>query len=102
MELMKERVASPALPSASVVMLRDGGAGLEVFLLKRHGLSDVLGGAYVFPGGKVDAQDAMHARLDRGAAELQAALHEPQLAPAEAAAIFVAALRETLEETGVL
>ena len=27
-------------------------------LLKRHGLSDVLGGAYVFPGGKLDASDA--------------------------------------------
>src|SRR5439155_8169953 len=44
----------------------------------------------------------MHLRLDRSAAQLQAALHEPQLAAAEAAAIFVAALRETLEETGVL
>ena len=30
-------------PAASVVMLRDGPSGLEVFLLKRHDLSDVLG-----------------------------------------------------------
>ena len=53
--------------AATVVMLRDGPAGLEVFLLKRHGLSDVLGGAYVFPGGKVDLDDAkldMQAHLD--------------------------------------
>jgi glucose/arabinose dehydrogenase len=47
--------------AASVVMLRDGPSGLEVFLIKRHGLSDVLGGAHVFPGGKVDVNDM---RLD--------------------------------------
>jgi 8-oxo-dGTP pyrophosphatase MutT (NUDIX family) len=85
-------------------MLRDGAKGLEAFLLKRHGLSDVLGGAHVFPGGKVDANDAAEAtlsRLDRTPQELHAALHEPSLAPAEAAAIFAAALRETFEEAGV-
>ena len=90
--------------SATVVMLRDGPTGLEVFLLKRHGLSDVLGGAYVFPGGKVDAIDAQPAALallDRTPEALHAALHEPSLSPVEAAAIFAAALRETLEEACV-
>lgn len=90
--------------SATVVMLRDGAAGLEVFLLKRHGLSDVLGGAYVFPGGKVDADDATAAaiaQLDRTPEALHTALHEPSLSQAEAAAIFAAALRETFEEAGV-
>src|SRR4051812_23768798 len=38
------------LASATVLMLRDGPGGLEVFLVRRHGLSDVLGGAFVFPG----------------------------------------------------
>jgi 8-oxo-dGTP pyrophosphatase MutT (NUDIX family) len=103
MELMKERVDSPALPSASVVLLRDGAEGLEVFLLKRHGLSDVLGGAYVFPGGKVDAEDAGWAsRTDSTPAQLHALLGEPELGPDEAAALFVTAIREAFEETGVL
>lgn len=103
MELMKDRVESPALPSATVVLLRDGGAGLEVFLQKRHGLSEVLGGAYVFPGGKVDAEDAQWAeRTDEAPARLQALLAEPELSPATAAALFVAAIREVFEETGVL
>ena len=44
--------------AATIIMLRDGAAGLEVFLLKRHSASEVLGGAYVFPGGKVDAADS--------------------------------------------
>ena len=93
----------PALPSASVVMLRDGAAGLEVFLLERHGLSDVLGGAYVFPGGKVDREDAeLNGRLDVAAETLHAALGEPALEPQQAAGLFVAAIREAFEETGVL
>jgi 8-oxo-dGTP pyrophosphatase MutT (NUDIX family) len=86
-------------------MLRDGAGGLEVFLLKRHGLSDVLGGVYVFPGGKVDAQDAMldmDAHLDLRPQALHAALGEPELDPIEAAALHVAALREAFEESGVL
>lgn len=91
------------LPSATVVLLRDGAAGLEVCLLKRHGLSDVLGGAYVFPGGKVDRFDAEHAaQLDMDASTLAVRLGEAQLDAAQAAALHVAALRELFEETGVL
>jgi 8-oxo-dGTP pyrophosphatase MutT (NUDIX family) len=103
MEPHGDRNDSPLLPSATVLMLRDGMQGLEVFLLRRHGLSDVLGGAYVFPGGKADAQDAeLVPRLDKPTGALHQALGEPQLAPADAAALYVAALREVFEETGVL
>ncbi len=105
MEMNPVPSESPIRDSASVVMLRDGSTGLEVFLLKRHGLSDVLGGAYVFPGGKVDAEDALmdlaeHA--DMPAHEMRAALHEDERDEASAAALYVAALREAFEETGVL
>jgi 8-oxo-dGTP pyrophosphatase MutT (NUDIX family) len=103
MELLNERNEMPALPSATVVLLRDGSGGLEVFLLKRHGLSDVLGGAYVFPGGKVDPEDAEWlARLDADPGDLHARLAEQELALDEAAALFVCAVREVFEETGVL
>ena len=91
--------------AASVVMLRDGPRGLEVFLIKRHGLSDVLGGAHVFPGGKVDMNDMlpdMHVHLDVPTALLHTTLNEPQLDELSAAALYVAALREAFEETGVL
>ena len=105
MQINLEPSPDPARASASVAMVRDGPAGLEVFLVQRHGLSDVLGGAYVFPGGKVDradADDEVHALLDRAPPELKASLGEPDLAEAEAAALFVAALRESFEECGVL
>jgi 8-oxo-dGTP pyrophosphatase MutT (NUDIX family) len=89
--------------AATVLMLRDAPQGLEVYLVKRHGLSEVLGGAYVFPGGKLDMQDiALVARLDRSPAVLHAELGEQQLSEAHAAALYVAAIREVFEETGVL
>lgn len=105
MQLNLDPSPDPARASATVVMLRDGAAGLEVFLVKRHGLSDVLGGAYVFPGGKVDRSDAddeMLALLDRDPAQLKAKLGEPGLPELEAAALFFAAVRESFEESGVL
>lgn len=105
MEMQDEPSDQPVRAAASVVMLRDGPIGLEVFLLKRHGLSDVLGGAHVFPGGKVDLADSridVEAHLDAPARALHAALNEPQLDELAAAALYVAALREAFEETGVL
>ena len=105
MELNLETVTTPPRPAATVVLLRDAPAGLEVFLMKRHGLSDVLGGAYVFPGGKIDAADAeldMAAHLDQPLDLLHAGLNEPGIDLRTAGAVYVAALREAFEESGVL
>ncbi len=105
MELNLEPVTTPVRPAATVVMLRDGDAGLEVFLLKRHGLADVLGGAYVFPGGKVDPADAeldLLAHLDTPADGLPARLNESGIDARTAAGLHVAAIREAFEESGVL
>jgi 8-oxo-dGTP pyrophosphatase MutT (NUDIX family) len=105
MELNLETVLTPPRPAATVVLLRDAPAGLEVFLMKRHGLSDVLGGAYVFPGGKVDAADAeldMTLHGDQPASALHAGLGEAGISETTAAALYVAALREAFEESGVL
>lgn len=105
MELNHETVNTPVRNAASVVLLRQGNAGLQVLLVQRHGLSDVLGGAYVFPGGKVDtddAQDDILQRLDEPAPSLHQRLGEPALEPGPAAAVYVAALRELFEEAGVL
>lgn len=104
MELNLEIVTTPPRPAATVVMLRDAPTGLEVFLMKRHGLSDVLGGAYVFPGGKVDAADAEldMAHLDQPLHALHAGLNEADISERTAAGLYVAALREAFEESGVL
>jgi len=105
MELNSEIPSAAPRDAATVVILRDGAHGPEVFLVKRHGLSDVLGGAYVFPGGKMDAADIApghHAYLDQSPQQLHAALGEPDTAPATACGLYIAALRETYEEAGVL
>ena len=105
LELNHEPVTLPPRAAATVALLRDGADGLEVFLLKRHGLSDVLGGAYVFPGGKLDDGDAapdLLARLDQSPDVLHAALADAELSAAQAAALHVAAVREAFEESGVL
>jgi 8-oxo-dGTP pyrophosphatase MutT (NUDIX family) len=104
-ELNDQPVATPPRAAATVVLLRDATVGMEVFMVKRHGLSDVLGGAYVFPGGKVDRADADPDVLERLGAPLEAlhaALGEPELETSMAAGFFVAACRETFEEAGVL
>jgi 8-oxo-dGTP pyrophosphatase MutT (NUDIX family) len=111
MELNLEIVAGPPTPAATVIMLRDGVdgvnglKGLEVFLVKRHIKSNVLGGAFVFPGGKVDKLDAeldtaLH--IDQPLLDLHTALNEPDIDHATAAGLYIAAVREVFEESGVL
>ncbi len=105
MELNRDVITTPVRPAATVVLLRDAPGGLEVFLLKRHGKSDVLGGAYVFPGGKVDPQDTeldIAAQLDQPLGALHAALNEADIDARTAGGLYVAALREAFEESGVL
>lgn len=55
----------PAIPrdAATVVVVRDGGTGPEVLLLQRAERGDHNSGAWVFPGGLVDAADRAHGEL---------------------------------------
>jgi 8-oxo-dGTP pyrophosphatase MutT (NUDIX family) len=46
-----------AVPAATVVLLRDTDAGLEVLLLRRDSRLAFAGGMWVFPGGRVDVED---------------------------------------------
>ena len=100
-----EIITTPPVDAASVLLLRDSDDGLQVLLLRRAQASQVLGGAYVFPGGKVDAADhgpqALHS-LSETPVQLHQRLHEAELPPERAAGLFMAALREAFEECGVL
>lgn len=86
----------PAKPSSSVVLLRDGSAGLEVYVHVRHTSMAFAGGMLAFPGGKVDEADAVSAVDDESGWARRLS------ADAVVARAHVnAALRETTEETGV-
>ena len=81
--------AAPPRPAATILLLRDGPAGLETFMVVRHHQIDFASGALVFPGGRMEPADAEFASsLDCGS--------DP-LAP-----LKVAAIREAFEECGVL
>jgi 8-oxo-dGTP pyrophosphatase MutT (NUDIX family) len=71
-------------PAATVLLVRDGPQGLQVFMVVRHHKIDFASGALVFPGGKVDPEDFALAGDDIDAASR------------------LAAVRETFEECGVL
>jgi len=79
-------------PAATVLLLRDTAAGLEVLMTRRAMTASFAPGAHVFPGGGVDALDAQsHAAAARR--PTQSALHLTQA---------IAAIRESFEELGVL
>src|SRR5580765_6916486 len=94
--------ANPVPPrdAATVVLLRNGSRGIEVYLVKRSRMVDFMAGAHVFPGGRLDKNDSSAsacALLSAGTAALQQRLGEA-LPAAHAAGLFVAAIRETFEE----
>jgi 8-oxo-dGTP pyrophosphatase MutT (NUDIX family) len=67
----------PIHPAATVVMVRDGEAGLEVLLVQRNKAVQHMGGMWVFPGGKVDEAD-YPGDGDAYTAALNAAIRETQ------------------------
>lgn len=89
--------AKPAaipVPAATILLLRDGEAGLEVFMVKRHHQIDFVSGALVFPGGKIEKGDsdaALAAHSDGGEGWT-----------AEMRALGAGAIREAFEESGIL
>jgi 8-oxo-dGTP pyrophosphatase MutT (NUDIX family) len=87
--------------AATVVLLRDGAAGLEVYLLRRRTTMAFGAGMHVFPGGSVDPRDR-----DGGGGWVGPPPEEWagifSCAPELAAALVCAAVRETFEESGVL
>jgi 8-oxo-dGTP pyrophosphatase MutT (NUDIX family) len=94
-------VASNPRPAATVVVLRDSPAGPDVFMVRRHEGTAFMGGAHVFPGGRVDAADRDGDAMWCDGVQ-HAAAQLPALAPADAIAFHVAAARELFEEAGVL
>ena len=98
-------VPVPPRPAATIALLRVGHAGLEVLLLRRTRSAGFVPGAYVFPGGRVDASDAASeivARMD--GLDGPAAARRLQLPDGDppALAYYLAAVREAFEETGIL
>jgi 8-oxo-dGTP pyrophosphatase MutT (NUDIX family) len=69
------------IPAASVILLRDGGQGLEVLMLRRTAKASFAADAWVFPGGRIDPEDGVD--------------------PGSVQAARQGAARETMEEAGM-
>jgi 8-oxo-dGTP pyrophosphatase MutT (NUDIX family) len=82
-------------PAATILLLRDGADGIEVFMVVRHHEIDFAAGALVFPGGRVEDSDHVFAARPEDCPN-------PDGLSTEALAFRIAAIRETFEECGVL
>lgn len=95
--------ANPPAPrdAATVIVVREGLAGgaPEIFFVKRNAGVRFMGGAMVFPGGRLDPGDADAVPGDLDETACARALGEA--APGLARALYVAALRECWEESGI-
>lgn len=77
---------APAIPAATVVLLRDADAGPEILMLRKNS-KIAFGGMWVFPGGRIDDEDFVN-----GVSEEETARND---------AARVAAARESKEEAGI-
>lgn len=89
-----EGEAPPAVPAATLVIFRHGspGGAPEILMVQRSKTMSFAGGAAVFPGGRVDQADF----------ELAEALGMQAEEARDEGAARIAAVRETLEETGLV
>jgi glyoxylase-like metal-dependent hydrolase (beta-lactamase superfamily II)/8-oxo-dGTP pyrophosphatase MutT (NUDIX family) len=91
---------SQARPSATLVVVREAPGGPEVLMLRRAERGDRASGAWVFPGGLLDARDrewhGCCAGIDDREASAQLGME------AGALDYHVAAIRECFEESGIL
>jgi 8-oxo-dGTP pyrophosphatase MutT (NUDIX family) len=102
--------AQPATPrhAATVLLLRDDPAGLQVWFQRRPARSSFAASAYVFPGGALDEHDsaadvlALAPAFDPRPAAVRMRLDGDDAALACCAGLHVAAVREVFEETGIL
>jgi 8-oxo-dGTP pyrophosphatase MutT (NUDIX family) len=92
----------PALPAATVTLVRDAPDGLEVLLLQRNYRSGFMPGVFLFPGGALDPEDASDAVAARCAGIDDAGSSAVLGLPEGGLAYWTAAIRESFEEAGVL
>ena len=86
---MSDPPLTPAVPAATVVLLRDGDGGLETLMLRRNRSLAFAAGAWVFPGGRIDPPDYPEGVVSDAPDALEAAAR-------------AAAVRETAEEAGLV
>lgn len=91
--------------AATIIILREAADGFEVFMVRRHSKSRFMANRYVYPGGKLDAADCteLATRHVEGLTPGQARERlAEEVDPSTALGLFLAGIRETFEEAGIL
>ena len=92
----------PALPAATVTLVRDTRAGIEVLMLQRNFESGFMPGMFLFPGGGLDAGDQTPTVLSRCTGLDDVAASAAMGVERGALGYWAAAIRESFEEAAVL
>lgn len=93
--------AVPIEPAATIVLLQDSEQGPKVLMQQRNPDAAFVGGAWVFPGGKLDPHDQDFAWLSRCDLCPESANRILDV-EAHGHAYWIAAIREMVEEAGIL
>ncbi len=89
--------------AASIILIRHGSAGEQALLIRRDVRLAFAGGAWVFPGGKLEPSDLAGETLVRiGLADQAPHFAGDSAVDGQALGLVVAACRETFEETGIV
>jgi glyoxylase-like metal-dependent hydrolase (beta-lactamase superfamily II)/8-oxo-dGTP pyrophosphatase MutT (NUDIX family) len=89
-------------PSATIVIVRESGEGMQILLLGRTPEAAHFAGAYVFPGGTLEPGDDDRELWQRVLGLSAAAADQRLNLPQGALAYWIAAARECFEEAGIL
>ena len=90
------------MPSATVTLVRDAPAGIEVLMMRRNLQSGFVPGMHVFPGGGLDDEDLLFKNNGLCACLDDVAASAALGVAAGGLAYWAAAIREAFEESGLL
>ncbi|MFU8817804.1 MAG: NUDIX hydrolase [Pseudomonadales bacterium] len=92
----------PIRPAATVILVRDADHGYEIFMLRRTSQAAFAGGMFVFPGGRVDGDDHLHSYDAWRHGPVASQLPQQRALGAEWRGYWIAGIRESFEEAGLL
>ena len=92
----------PIRPAATVILVRDADPGYEIFMLRRTSAAAFAGGMFVFPGGRVDGDDHLHLYDELRIGPTPAQASQQAALGFEWRGYWIAGIRESFEEAGLL
>ena len=92
----------PIRPAATIIITREAGDDFEIFMLRRTSKAAFASGMYVFPGGRVDGDDHLHQYDAVCAGPSSAQQLQKQALGHEWRGYWIAGIRESFEEAGLL